>query len=186
MTSSYTTALAASGKVTEAGDYLRKHLRAHPDSQTARVLLATTLFRQQLPDEARPLLDAVLAENPRQVPAWLALADGLPEQRSAILELALASNPANERLELRLAASYEQAGRSADAVRVYEQALARDAHAALPANALAMLLEARTDAASYQRALELTWRFADHEEVHEAGDAYYVAPGHAPENVGSG
>ena len=172
-----TTALAATGKVTEAGDYLRKHLRAHPDSQTARVLLATTLFRQQLPGEARPLLDAVLAENPRQVPAWLALAEGLPEQRSAILELALASNPANERLELRLGASYEQAGRSADAVRVYEQALARDAHAALPANALAMLLlEARTDAASYQRALELTWRFADSynpELLHTLGWAHY-------------
>ena len=27
---------------------------------------------------------------------------------------------------------------------------------------------------------KLTWRFADHEEVYEAGDAYYVPPGHAP------
>ncbi len=26
----------------------------------------------------------------------------------------------------------------------------------------------------------LTWRFADHEEVFEAGDAFYVPPGHAP------
>jgi hypothetical protein len=26
----------------------------------------------------------------------------------------------------------------------------------------------------------LTWRFADHEEVFEAGDAYYVPPGHTP------
>ena len=26
----------------------------------------------------------------------------------------------------------------------------------------------------------LTWRFADHEEIFEAGDAYYVPPGHAP------
>jgi hypothetical protein len=26
----------------------------------------------------------------------------------------------------------------------------------------------------------LTWRFADHDEVFEAGDAYYVPPGHAP------
>ena len=28
---------------------------------------------------------------------------------------------------------------------------------------------------------KLTWRFADHEEVFEAGDAYYVPPGHVPE-----
>jgi mannose-6-phosphate isomerase-like protein (cupin superfamily) len=28
---------------------------------------------------------------------------------------------------------------------------------------------------------KLTWRFADHEEVCEAGDAYYVPPGHVPE-----
>ena len=28
---------------------------------------------------------------------------------------------------------------------------------------------------------KLTWRFADHEEVFEAGDAYYAPPGHAPE-----
>ncbi|MEX2252967.1 MAG: hypothetical protein WD649_02340 [Thermoleophilaceae bacterium] len=28
---------------------------------------------------------------------------------------------------------------------------------------------------------KLTWRFADREEVHEAGDAFYVGPGHAPE-----
>jgi hypothetical protein len=26
----------------------------------------------------------------------------------------------------------------------------------------------------------LTWRFADHEEVTEAGDAFYAPPGHAP------
>ena len=26
----------------------------------------------------------------------------------------------------------------------------------------------------------LTWRYADREEVCEAGDAYYAAPGHAP------
>jgi hypothetical protein len=26
----------------------------------------------------------------------------------------------------------------------------------------------------------LTWRFADHEEVCEAGDAFYVPPGHTP------
>jgi len=28
---------------------------------------------------------------------------------------------------------------------------------------------------------KLTWRFGDHEEVFEAGDAYYARPGHAPE-----
>lgn len=28
---------------------------------------------------------------------------------------------------------------------------------------------------------KLTWRFADHEEVFEPGDAFYVGPGHAPE-----
>ena len=27
---------------------------------------------------------------------------------------------------------------------------------------------------------KLTWRFADHEEVVEAGDAYYAPPGHIP------
>jgi mannose-6-phosphate isomerase-like protein (cupin superfamily) len=27
---------------------------------------------------------------------------------------------------------------------------------------------------------KLTWRFADHEEVAEAGDAFYVPPGHTP------
>jgi mannose-6-phosphate isomerase-like protein (cupin superfamily) len=26
----------------------------------------------------------------------------------------------------------------------------------------------------------LTWQFDDHEEVYEAGDAFYVPPGHAP------
>jgi hypothetical protein len=29
----------------------------------------------------------------------------------------------------------------------------------------------------------LTWRFADHEEVFEAGDAFYAPPGHAPKAV---
>ena len=28
---------------------------------------------------------------------------------------------------------------------------------------------------------KLTWRFGDHEEVFQAGDAYYAPPGHAPE-----
>jgi hypothetical protein len=27
----------------------------------------------------------------------------------------------------------------------------------------------------------LTWHFADHDEVFEAGDAFYVAPGHTPQ-----
>jgi hypothetical protein len=27
---------------------------------------------------------------------------------------------------------------------------------------------------------KLTWRFADHEEVSEAGDAFYAPPGHTP------
>ena len=27
----------------------------------------------------------------------------------------------------------------------------------------------------------LIWRFGDHEEVYEAGDAFYAPPGHAPE-----
>jgi len=27
----------------------------------------------------------------------------------------------------------------------------------------------------------LTWRFGDHEEVYEAGDAFYVPPGHTPQ-----
>ena len=30
----------------------------------------------------------------------------------------------------------------------------------------------------------LTWRFADREEVYEAGDAFYVPPGHVPEAAG--
>ena len=28
---------------------------------------------------------------------------------------------------------------------------------------------------------KLTWRFGDHEEVFEAGDAYYAPPGHVPQ-----
>jgi hypothetical protein len=28
---------------------------------------------------------------------------------------------------------------------------------------------------------KLTWRFGDREEVYEAGDAYFVPPGHVPE-----
>jgi hypothetical protein len=27
---------------------------------------------------------------------------------------------------------------------------------------------------------KLTWRFADHDDVCEAGDAFYIPPGHAP------
>jgi hypothetical protein len=32
----------------------------------------------------------------------------------------------------------------------------------------------------YVIAGRVTFRFADHEEVHEAGDAYYAPPGHVP------
>ena len=31
---------------------------------------------------------------------------------------------------------------------------------------------------------KLTWRFGDHEEVFEAGDAFYVPPGRVPEAEG--
>jgi mannose-6-phosphate isomerase-like protein (cupin superfamily) len=33
----------------------------------------------------------------------------------------------------------------------------------------------------YVFAGKLTWHFADHDEVFEPGDAYYVGPGHSPQ-----
>ncbi len=154
-------ALTDSGQEARAVDLLNRHLAANPDSDTARVLLAVRLFRKEMPGDARRLLGAVLQKHPENVAAWLARADGTPAERSAILEQALTTNPGSEPLELALGAAYLAADRAGDALRIYEQALARDAHAALPANALALvLLEKRTDAASYQRALDLTQRFS--------------------------
>lgn len=35
----------------------------------------------------------------------------------------------------------------------------------------------------YVMAGQLTWQFDDHEEVFEAGDAFYVPPGHCPSAI---
>jgi tetratricopeptide (TPR) repeat protein len=170
-------AMTGGGQEAQSVELLGRHLSQYPDSDTARLLLATRLFARQMPAEAQRLLSTVLANDPRNIHAWLARAEGMPGQRIAILEQALAANPATEPLELRLGAAYEAAGRTDDAARLYEAALARDAHAALPANALArLLLEKDRDAASYQRALELTQRFAashNPELLHTLGFANY-------------
>ena len=67
-----------------------------------------------------------------------------------------------ERLQMQLAALLESKGRSDEAIKEYDAVLARDPHLDAAANNLAMALATyRKDAASLERAKQLTARFAE-------------------------
>ena len=175
-----TAALVDSGKPNEAIEYLTGHVEANPDQVPARLLLGAVYARVNNRDQAEAQFEKVIEMQPGANRAYASLASLYPEDADARIEIyerGFATNPTDATLGFLLATEYERARRWNEAVGVYESLLESDANNDIAANNLAaLLLDQRSDAASFERALELASRFSDSEEpalVDTLGWAYY-------------
>lgn len=153
------------GQPAKASEFARAHLAQFPDHVRARVALADSLASQGKGEEALAEYRKAAADKPDLEEAWLGAAAATPTDpaaRVAVLEEGRKKNPKSRAIAMALATEYERGGRADDAVAVYEDVLKADPKFQQGANSLAsLLLDARTDEASYKRALELAQPFAD-------------------------
>jgi len=156
--------LTRSGKVGEAESYLNKHLQSHPDQATAKVLLATVYRDTGRAEKARQLLEDVIAEQPDAARAYIGLAGLYPagsDERLAVLVKGHARNPGDPQIGLALGSSQEKRRDYEAAIRVYDTVIeAGGGNDFIVNNLVVLLLDVRTDKASYERALTLASRFA--------------------------
>jgi tetratricopeptide (TPR) repeat protein len=141
---------------------LDKAIADRPDNVVARNLKGELLIAQGQADAAIATFEETLSKAPKWwVPyRGLALAQ-LSAKRVDMaiqaLERGLKSTEGAPGLSTDLAALYERLGRPDDAIRVYEAMVRRDPKSTGAANNLAMLLVSyRSDAASLERAQQLT------------------------------
>jgi tetratricopeptide (TPR) repeat protein len=177
---SLTATLVDSGKPDEAITYLTGHVEANPDQVPARLLLGAVYARVNDRDQAEAQFEKVIEMQPSANRAYASLASLYPEDANArvsIYERGFATNPTDATLGFLLATEYERAQQWEKAVGIYESLIEADANNDIAVNNLAaLLLDQRSDPASFERALELASRFADNKEpalVDTLGWAYY-------------
>lgn len=155
--------LAAAGRAGEIGAFLAEHVKKYPQQTHARYLLAGHLARQGRADEARGLLEGVIAAQPDWAPAWAALArlaGEAPGPRIAVYRRALEAQPGHADLGLLLGTELERAAQYDEAIAVYEQAVAAQPRSEAVIQRLVMLLlDRRGDTAAVDRALQLAEPF---------------------------
>jgi tetratricopeptide (TPR) repeat protein len=156
-----------SGKFAEATRYLKAHLEEHPDHVLARVLLGGNLIRAGQFKEAQETLTQAVDQQPKLVRAYMVLAAAYPQdrdQRIEVLKRGLKANPGAGSLAVLLAGEYQAAGNVDEAIKLYEatvQAGGGDNQPQVVNNLAALLLDYRSDEASYRRALDMAQRFAN-------------------------
>ena len=149
--------LLAAGKQDEAISALNQQLSG-PNQLSARFLLGEIYGRAGDEGKASQYFEEVLKDRPDSVPTWESLA-AIYKDRDARIAVYLRATtvlPASVELNMLLASEYVQAGRFDDAIRVYT-ALLETSPTHLPAinNLASLLLDQRSDMASYTRALDL-------------------------------
>ena len=110
----------------------RRALELQPGSRTIGLRLAGAYVRDQQYEQARPLLEGILAEDPDNATALVLLGDlllgkGEPEAAVEQYELALRRNPTSE-VQLKLARALLAAGRYDDAKREFQDLVRRFPH----------------------------------------------------------
>jgi len=155
--------MMADGRPDEAVDYVNSYLAQNPANSRIRLILADLLVRQGATDVAMQLYQKILADDPMLVEAYLGLGrlqKEDPEARIALFERGLRLIPGQPQLTGVLGQTYEQAGRIDDAIAIYEALIEDNPNSPAAINNLAaLLLDYRTDEASFQRALRLVSDF---------------------------
>ena len=156
--------LIQSDQVDEAIAELKKYLDEHPNTVKAKFLLGTAYARLGNLDAAAQQFEQVIDSSPQIAQAYINLAkiyEVGSEARVDALERGIAAIPNNAMLGLYLSIEYVQGERYEDAINLLEVMQAANPSNDIFANNLAaLLLDYRTDEASYQRAMELTQNFS--------------------------
>jgi tetratricopeptide (TPR) repeat protein len=157
--------LTLTNQLEAGGREIEQFLQGNSGNVDAELLLAGNLVRRGQPAAARVPAERARALAPRDVRAWILLVSTWPDDpaaRERILLEGITANPGAVDLWQLLAGQYLQAGRTDDALALYERGLKAMPGQPLLANDLAsLLLDTRQDQASLQRALELAKPFAD-------------------------
>ena len=151
--------LLAAGKPNDAIAVLNEQLGNADNELFAKFLLGGIYGGQGDPDKAVSYLEEVVAKKPDSVVAWQSLAGVYRKDRDArikVYERGLKANPASVELTMLLGTELELAERREDAIKLYKNLLKTNPEAEPAINNLAaLLLDYRSDKASWTRALEL-------------------------------
>lgn len=174
------TILVNEGRSPEAVTYLRAHLGKYPTQVPPRQLLGAVYSQLQETALAIEQFEEIISLQPDNSRAYSSLAAMYPDdtdKRIAVYKRGVAANPKDVVSNLLLAGEYERTEQFENAIAVYEKILDNDATTLLAANNLAaLLLDFRSDAESYARALELAKAFEQSTEaaiLDTLGWAYY-------------
>lgn len=164
----------------EAIKFLETLLARQPAQMIIKFLIGNVYLQKGDSKAAERQFETVIAEHPDSIRSYLALVDlhaNDPEARIRLYQRAQEANPGNEAINMLLAVEYQQNSYYEDAIALYENILEADTDNDLVANNLAvLLLDYRSDADSYARALQLAKRFSSstHAAVIDTlGWAYY-------------
>ncbi|QOJ32025.1 MAG: tetratricopeptide repeat protein [Gammaproteobacteria bacterium] len=157
--------LNAMGRKDEAMKALKDFQAANPQDLSAKFLEGGV--RAQAGDKvsAEKIFQEIVTAQPKASMAWAALAsldNDDPAARIEAYKKGLAANPGNAELGMLLGSEYEQQRRWDEAITHYEELLKANPKVEVAANNLAaLLLDYRSDAASWSHALELVKPLAE-------------------------
>ncbi len=167
-------------KFEEAIDYLENRLSKYPTQVVLKFMIGTVYMRQGDFRTAEKRFEGVIAEYPNNIRTFLSLVELFPDnpdERIKIYRRSLDANPDNLALNMLLAIEYQQYSYYEDAISLYENILKTDPGNYLVANNLAvLLLDQRSDADSFSKALQLALRFSNSSHpavIDTLGWAYY-------------
>lgn len=153
-----------SGEPERAKSYVEALLADDPDSKAIKFLDATLDVAVGRNSEAEEKYSSLLADDPTQLPVWVALyrllaATGKAEQANAAIDEARVNLPDNPTLKWIKAGLLENQGEIEQAIDMYESMYALDSDNLIIANNLASLLSTnRDDPNSLERAYTIARR----------------------------
>jgi tetratricopeptide (TPR) repeat protein len=172
--------LVENGREAEAVSYLQEHIKENPNQVAPHLLLGAIHAREGRIDEAEAEFETTIELQPNANRAYASLAALHPDDRAKRIEIykrGTTTNPNDATLAFLLASEYERGGEFEAAIQIYESMLERSPDNDIAANNLAaLLLDQRSDADSFERALTLAKRFADAKQpalIDTLGWAYY-------------
>ena len=154
----------ALGRKDEAVALAEASAREAPDNLAVNFTLARVYGAVGRLQDAVPVFENLAKQRPDVTGTWTAWAGLYPndlEKRLAVFQKGLAVAPNNQELAMQIGQELEMARRFDDAIAHYEKFLkAKPADATIANNLAALLLDQRSDKASYARALDLVKGFA--------------------------
>jgi tetratricopeptide (TPR) repeat protein len=152
------------GKTDEAQAFLKTILDGNPNNAAALALQGAVQASVKKPEEAEASFKLAIERQPKQAVGYAALAKFYMSQKRgddafAVLKQGNANVPTDMQISLGLANQYEARGDTESAIKLYDAQLAITPDALIIVNNLASLLaDYRTDAASYEKAYQLSRR----------------------------